>query len=224
MLGSEKAFKLTQEMLDTAREQAARFGVNDKLSDEDQLLGFLINNVKLSPVDAVTAYFAGGSSDARAVLASITESGNLGQKKRVCEFAAGFGRVTRHLKTFLPENDFSTSDIHREACSLIENDIGVKASLSNTDPSKLNVDGLNDFIFVLSLFSHLSNKTFGPWLSSLYALLSPGGTLLLTTHGEAAMRLTASISEKTSTKTMALAFGSSPIRVISHQMITAPPS
>jgi hypothetical protein len=43
-----------------------------------------------------------------------------------------------------------------------------------------------DFIFVLSLFSHLPDKLFAAWLSRLSDMLSPGGFLMFTTHGEAA--------------------------------------
>ncbi len=68
-------------------------------------------------------------------------------------------------------------------------EFGVKSQVSANRPEDLSITGRYDFIFVLSLFSHLPDATFGPWLSALYNLLEPGGSLLFTTHGEAALNL-----------------------------------
>ena len=40
-----------------------------------------------------------------------------------------------------------------------------------------------DVIFVASLFSHLPERRFVPWLRWLYRRLAPGGVLVVSTHG-----------------------------------------
>lgn len=79
------------------------------------------------------------------------------------------------------------SDIHLEARDFKQDQIGVVAKPSALDPTKLNVGTGYDLIFVLSLFSHLPDKSFGPWLKALYSSLAPGGHLMFTTHGEGAI-------------------------------------
>jgi len=183
----QTAFKLTNELAAVAR-TAAPAGVAPDLSEYDQLLGFLINIPSLTPEAAVEAYFTGGKDDARRLVSVLEQLGLLGGNKKILEFASGYGRVTRHLKQLLSENSYSASDIHPAACSMIDTAIGVPAHLSSTVPENLNVPGDQDFVFALSLFSHLPLETQGRWLSRLYALLADGAYLMFTTHGDRAMR------------------------------------
>lgn len=55
-------------------------------------------------------------------------------------------------------------------------------------PEELEIPDQQDFVFALSLFSHLPLETQGRWLRRLYAQLTPGGYLMFTTHGDHAMR------------------------------------
>jgi SAM-dependent methyltransferase len=130
-------------------------------------------------LEAVKSYFSGGHSDALAVVSLMDQLKVKGRGKRILEFASGYGRVTRHLKALAPHNTIFASDIHHEACTFIQEKIGVVARPASTSPGDLRMVGDQDLIFVLSLFSHLPEKTFGPWLSALYGF---------TTHGEFAIR------------------------------------
>jgi SAM-dependent methyltransferase len=188
LVAAKKAFTLTAEMTQSAAEAAAIFKVCPSLHDHDQLLGYFIHHANMPPVEAVNAYFSGGHGDAQAVIGLMEQLKVKGQGKRILEFASGYGRVTRHLKVGAPDNTIFASDIHQDACTFIQEKIGVVAIPASTSPADLRMAGDQDLIVVLSLFSHLPEKTFGPWLSVLYGLLAPGGFLMFTTHGEFAMR------------------------------------
>jgi SAM-dependent methyltransferase len=188
MYFEKQAFTLSPDMADVARTASAAHGVVADLSEYDQLLGFLVLHTTLTPEQAVQAYFDGGAADAAQVRRLLAELGLEGGGRRVLEFASGYGRLTRHLKALLPDNALTASDIHPRACELLRNVVGVDAVISATDPDDLEIEGDQDFIFVLSLFSHLPRVPFERWLVRLYNLLSPGGVLMFTTHGEFTIR------------------------------------
>jgi SAM-dependent methyltransferase len=129
----------------------------------------------------VQKYFRSGKVDALKIEALIAKLG-LKSNCRVLEFAAGFGRVTRHLTHY----HLTSSDIHGEAVRFLEQDLGVKAIPSDTDPAAFATAEQFDFIFVLSLFSHLPAALFERWLARLAHTLAPGGFLMFTTHGDTA--------------------------------------
>ena len=58
------------------------------------------------------------------------------------------------------------------------------SAVSATNPEELSVGSGYDFVFVLSLFSHLPDRSFARWMRTLYEALAPGGALLITTHGD----------------------------------------
>lgn len=166
---------------------APGFGVSPELHVDDHLLEYISRG--FGPVDAVTRYLGGGRANADQVLAAL---GRLSFPRAadldVLEFASGYGRVTRHLAKGMPTNfRLVASDIHPQACSFIREKLHVDAFLSSLDPRSLRIDRQFDFVFVLSLFSHLPDKTFGRWLKVLYDALKPGGYLLFTTHGQYAL-------------------------------------
>ena len=105
----------------------------------------------------------------------------------VLEFAPGYGRVTRHLFPKLNARRYVACDIHPDAVNFLKDKLGVEAKLSSAIPEALAIGDTFDFIFVLSLFSHLPDLAFRRWLRVLYERLAPGGVLLFTTHGESAL-------------------------------------
>jgi SAM-dependent methyltransferase len=182
-----RALQLTDELTEAAR-LAAPYGVSSNLSEHDQLLGYLTKFCQITPTAAINLYFTGGAEDARRVAALLDQFGMLGGHRKVLEFAAGYGRVARHLKQLLCENRYIASEIHPAACALINTQIGVPALLSSLDPADLVLPGEQDFVFALSFFSHLPLATQGRWLNRLYSLLAPEGYLMFTTHGDHALR------------------------------------
>jgi SAM-dependent methyltransferase len=184
MINSRPAFKMTNEIRACAAAMGEKFGVSGHVSEYDHLLGYLIKNVR-DPVKATEIYFSGGRVNASRIIARIQDLHGKIDSKSILEFAAGFGRVTRHLVALIPDaTRLMTSDIHIEACETIRDELHVSSSISSDHPDDLRISGSFDFVFAFSFFSHMPHKSFGPWIAALYALVVPGGHLLITTHGD----------------------------------------
>jgi SAM-dependent methyltransferase len=182
---SEKAFDLTMEIIAAAAEEASLYGVSPKLSEKDQLLGYMVKHAGPSPDQCARIYIRDGNAHALQIVELIAALEL--KPSKVLEFAAGFGRVTRHLRKLMPKGmQLVSSDIHEDGCEFLRNEIGVEVMVSNIDPSCINIGNHYDLIFVVSLFSHLPADSFAKWLLALYNILSPSGHLIFTTHGHSA--------------------------------------
>ena len=182
---SLKAFEVTPDLVLAAARLATPLNAASAIHESDYILSYIIQHssrsVERGPEGGLEEYFEGGRKDALQVEALVSKLG-LSTTSRILEFAAGFGRVTRHLTHY----QLTASDIHSEAVRFLADDIRVKAVPSAVDPGDFNPTDRFDFIFVLSLFSHLPDLLFGRWLSRLAQILTPGGYLMFTTHGDAA--------------------------------------
>ena len=174
---------LGPELLDAAKHLGAHWNCSPALHINDHLLHYVIENSPRSKakgqVVGLAEFFERGALDAQQVEAVMARLGH-DKQAQVLEFASGYGRVSRHLR--LP--NMTCCDIHADAVDFLRDKIGVKAIISKTDPSDFQLEEKFDFIFVLSLFSHLPSDLFGRWLERLYSLLRPGGHLMFTTNGE----------------------------------------
>lgn len=101
----------------------------------------------------------------------------------VLEFAAGFGRFTRHLVRAIPGR-VTVSDIHPGSVEFLREQLGVEGFYSTHDPEKLTIPAQYDLVFVLSMFTHLPPAMWGPWMRKLYSAVKPGGHLVFTVHNE----------------------------------------
>lgn len=99
------------------------------------------------------------------------------------DFASGHGRGTRFLLQELPPEKLWVSDIVPDAVQFQKEQFGVNGIVSVADPEAFAPDRKFDCIFVISLFSHLPENTFVPWLEKLYNLLTPRGILLFSVYG-----------------------------------------
>ena len=182
-----KAIEITPGLAAMAVELGKRFCAAPHLHECDHILAYITRYSSLSrpdwPEGGLYEYFANGRRDAEQIKSLMARLG-ITSSHRILEFASGYGRVTRHLKDL----DLTSCDIHSEAVEFLMDKLGVKAFASALDPDELRITQEFDFIFVLSLFSHLTDELFGRWLSALTRILRPGGYLMFTTHGESAGR------------------------------------
>lgn len=138
---------------------------------------------KKFPTDGHTRYFRGGARDAVAMAALVHNKLSKKESIRIMDFAAGYGRVVRHMRELFPNATVAASDIHEEAYHFLR-ELGIESYLSSHNPDLLSLGDPYDFIYVLSLFSHLPDHSFTKWLAALYDHLRPGGFLLVTANGE----------------------------------------
>ena len=177
------ALQITPDLLAAAERNGSAMQVSPAISPADFILSYII---KTSPEamehgveGGVSAYFSSGRNDAQQI-ARLIKSLGLTEPSRVLEFASGYGRVSRHMTAF----NLTCSDIHDTAISFLREKIGVPALQSKLDPNLLETSEKFDFIFVLSLFSHLPDHLFRGWLKRLIEMLSPRGFLMFTANGE----------------------------------------
>ncbi len=104
--------------------------------------------------------------------------------RSVLEFAAGFGRFTRHLAKAIPGR-LTCSDVMPGSVDFLRAEFGVDGFYSSSDPETLRIPGQYDLVFVLSLFTHLPPHRWGAWLRTLHSAVAPGGALVFSVHNEA---------------------------------------
>ncbi|HET9767684.1 MAG TPA: class I SAM-dependent methyltransferase [Thermoanaerobaculia bacterium] len=101
---------------------------------------------------------------------------------RLLDFASGYGRITRHLVQHCSPRRLWVSDVFAEAVEFQRRAFGVHGFVSAAEPGALACAETFDCIVASSLFSHLPEESFSPWLRRLFALLRPGGMLLASVH------------------------------------------
>lgn len=105
----------------------------------------------------------------------------------ILDWGCGPGRIIRHLPDFLDDKSrmFGTD----------YNAVSIEWCRSNLPNIDFNLNGLKaelpyhnnffDYIFGISIFTHLSEKMHYEWMDELHRILKTRGILMLTLHGDA---------------------------------------
>ena len=111
-----------------------------------------------------------------------------GQRATVLDFGCGCGRSTRFLQG-MTRLDVHGSDVNEDLVRWCQQNLGAVQTVRNeVDPPLPFEDGKFDFIYSLSIFSHLSEQSMQRWLGELARVTADSGIVLLTTHGLPAIR------------------------------------
>jgi ubiquinone/menaquinone biosynthesis C-methylase UbiE len=105
----------------------------------------------------------------------------------VLDFGAGCARVLRALRAHVgPSNQLYGTDIDSEAVQwCCENYSSVAVfEINEVLPPLRYADNSFDFIYCISVFTHLPEDMQFIWLEELNRILRPGGYLIISTHGE----------------------------------------
>lgn len=124
------------------------------------------------------------------ILKQMTEHqfGSLNNVNNLLDFASGYGRLTRFMTLEMPANKIWVSDIKANAVEFSKKEFSVNGFTSTYKPEELNIPAKFDLIYVVSLFSHLPNNSFEPWLKKLYDSLSDNGILAISVHDEGMLK------------------------------------
>lgn len=173
--------------------RAGQFNTN--VHPSDQMLTF-VASVMGSDEIARGQYFRSGAQ-LMDIVRQVVEwkFGSLERVTTFLDFACGYGRFTRFLVQHLPADRIWVSDIQADAVAFQEEQFGVHGFVSATNPEDLESAEKFDCIFVASLFSHLPERTFVPWLRKLYGMLKPEGLLIFSVHDESLLDPTYHIPE-----------------------------
>ena len=156
--------------------------VNCVIDPRDDIFNFFVNHELAS--NPVREYLSDGWRTLSELLLLMDAVGKpLTSAGSVLEFAAGFGRFTRHLARAMPGR-VTVSDIHPGSVDFLRAQFAVDGFYSSHDPGTLEIPGRYDLVFVLSMFTHLPPAMWGPWLRRLFSAVRPGGHLVFTVHNE----------------------------------------
>ena len=112
---------------------------------------------------------------------------SLGDFERILDWGCGCGRTTRALKTLMPQKDIWGSDIDPEAIAWLQKAYSPKYGqfrLAPHAPPLPFENGFFDFVFGISVFTHLPEDMQFGWLTEMQRITRPGGYLIMTTSGE----------------------------------------
>ena len=105
--------------------------------------------------------------------------------RRVLDFGCGCGRTLKLLVKNNPATNFSGTDIDSQSIDWCrENFQNIEFSVNHAVPPLPYSDNKFDFIYAISVFSHLSEESHIRWLGELSRVAEPRGYLLATFHGE----------------------------------------
>ncbi|MCA1834671.1 MAG: methyltransferase domain-containing protein [Actinobacteria bacterium] len=102
------------------------------------------------------------------------------------DFGCGYGRVVRALATRVEPQRIWAADVNREAVEFCAREFGVHPIVSTPDVATLTLPSV-DYIYAISVLTHLPPERGRELLRVFAEALRPGGYLLFTTHGRWAL-------------------------------------
>lgn len=104
------------------------------------------------------------------------------------DFGAGCGRMTRFFGALSSLKVFGT-DVNLKLSDWCHANLSKVSSFHNEALPPLCFEtGMFDFVYSMSIFTHLPESSARLWLEELVRITRPGGTIILTTHGYHALR------------------------------------
>ena len=134
------------------------------------------------------SYYFDSRESAKDIVELIAPYKNLNSKK-VLDWGCGPGRIIRHLPDLINDADLFGSDYNKESIDWCEKNISdIKFDVNGISPPLNYLDNQFDFIYGISIFTHLSDKMHYTWIEELSRVVKAGGVLMLTTHGDSFKR------------------------------------
>jgi SAM-dependent methyltransferase len=128
------------------------------------------------------SYFDKGCAAAQSVATLVAEHSS---GATVCEWGCGPGRIVRHLPKLLPGSKILATDYNQKSiewCS--QNIAGVTFRLNGLRPPLPFGRGTVDFLYAVSVLTHLSASVQREWVEECARVVRPGGIILMTVHGD----------------------------------------
>ncbi len=122
------------------------------------------------------------SQDIEAALEKVGK--DLSSFQDVLDFGCGCGRTLIWFASHSPSVQFYGTDIDADAIAWCRNNLDfAKFSVSNSLPPLEYPSETFDFIYAISVFTHLDEDYQFRWLGELKRIIKPEGIVLLTVHG-----------------------------------------
>jgi SAM-dependent methyltransferase len=153
--------------------------------------------LELRQITAATdpeAFLFSGLVDLNTMLTLFEQHDRLppGEARRVLDFGCGCGRMTRFFPVSHDHWIGYGSDINPDHVNWCRDNLpAVTTLLNGAVPPIATPDASMDFVYCLSVFSHLPDDQARVWFSELARVIRPGGLLVITTHGTGALEVIA---------------------------------
>ena len=134
----------------------------------------------------VEHYFFCGESALRVLRAAISLTA-IDVPKRILDYGAGAGRVTRWMKAAFPDSKIHACDLREGDMAFLRTTFGIEAWTVGKDAGGLTVPVSYDLIWVGSVITHLSEADAVQLFEKLLSFCNPGGLLALSFHGQTAI-------------------------------------
>lgn len=134
-----------------------------------------------------SSFYSSGQHQVQDIEAFLRSNGKSFQDfETILDFGCGCGRTLIPLSQFVPTERVYGTDIDGEAIHWLKTH---HASFRDLDvngvkPPTKYANDIFDFIYVVSVFTHLPEDMQFAWLEELHRIMKPGGIGVLTTHGE----------------------------------------
>ncbi len=135
------------------------------------------------------AWYWNSGKDAAQALGKIIKASDGGgdQPINILEWGCGPARIIRHLSA-VPSNrryDLHGTDYNKKMIAWCQANLpGISFGANGLAPPLDYPDDTFDFIYCLSVFTHLSEAMHRAWIGELRRVLKPRGCILLTLHGD----------------------------------------
>lgn len=130
-------------------------------------------------------YYFGGKKTAEWILDTIKKNRNI-NNTTILDWGCGPARILRHIPNLTSNATVFGSDYNSDYvnwCSKNINNVTVKAN-ALAPPLSFN-DNFFDIVYVISIFTHLSDEMHHKWIQELYRVAKKDAVILITTHGNA---------------------------------------
>jgi SAM-dependent methyltransferase len=110
---------------------------------------------------------------------------SMGQFRRILDFGVGCGRILVNYEHLFEEIEFYGTDIDSVTVNWCRANIaGPRFSVNEAWPPLEYPTAFFNFIYSISVFTHLPEDMMMAWLAEIARVLAPGGVFLATTHGD----------------------------------------
>jgi SAM-dependent methyltransferase len=133
--------------------------------------------------DEIASYAERANNVIAAIDATVSAAGKtFNDFERWLDFGCGYGRVVRFLVQRVPAEQISACDVVTEGVDFCHSEFGVRPIYAPTDLTRLQL-GSFDFIYAISVITHLNERNSVALLRLLGDSLREEGIALFTTHG-----------------------------------------
>ena len=141
---------------------------------------------KVGECNEIGVFRAVGEQSAKNIQNAVCEAGYpLEHFHSVLDFGCGCGRTLTWLSKSFPGIQWHGTDVDAEAIEWCRENIpGGAFEINGKAPPMGYRDESFDFVYAISVFTHLSGDAQRVWTQELHRVVKRGGIVLLTTHSE----------------------------------------